>query len=224
MNAFALFAVVTGDGGLRDRVLEALRDPNVALIVVALGLAGMIFELTAPGLIVPGVLGGLLTALGVAALTALPLNGMGVALLLLAVLLFVLEWKLFTHGLLSAGGALAMLAGSAMLVDSPEPEMRIRLATALAVTLPLAAISALLVTLAVRARRNKVVTGAEGMIGQWAVAIEDLAPLGRVSVRGENWQARSRGTVPRGARVRIEGITNLLLEVEPLQMQEELKR
>lgn len=133
---------------------QQMHDPNLALIAFALGLGGVLLELTAPGLILPGVIGGWLAASALGALSAFSWSGIGVALLLLALLLWILEWKFFTHGVLSAAGAVAMTAGSAMF------GMRIHPGLAVAAMLPLASISALMMTLAVRARRNKVVTGA----------------------------------------------------------------
>lgn len=206
---------------LRQRVLSAISDPNVALILLALGVLGIYAEFSAPGLIFPGVAGSILVLLGLAAISMLPLNWLGVALILLALALFALEMKFVSHGILSAGGAVALVLGATMLIDTSVPEMRIHLSTAIAVALPLGIITALLVTLAVRARRNKVITGAEGMIGQWGVALEDLSPKGRILVHGENWMARSPSPVARGAHVRVRGVQDLLLQVVPEEMEPE---
>ncbi len=200
---------------LRERVLSAISDPNIALILLALGVLGIYVEFSSPGLIFPGVAGSILLLLGLAAISMLPLNWLGVALILLSLTLFALELKFVSHGVLSAGGAAALVLGATMLIDTTMPEMRIHLSTALGVALPVAIITALLVTLAVRARHSKVVTGAEGMIGQWGVALQDLSPQGRVLVHGENWMARSPTNVPRGTHVQVRGVTDLLLQVEP---------
>jgi membrane-bound serine protease (ClpP class) len=209
---------------LRQRVVSAVSDPNIALILFALGVLGIYLEFIAPGLIFPGVIGALCAILGLAALSVLPLNWLGVTLVLLSLAMFALELKFVSHGILTAGAAVALVLGATMLIDSPIPEMRIHLGTALAVAIPLALITAVLLTLVVRARRNKVITGAEGMIGEMAVALEDLTPGGRVLVHGENWQAQASSVVARGARVRITGITNLLLRVEPVTIDEVSKR
>ena len=200
----------------RESVLKTFSDPNVALLLLALGVLGIYVEFTAPGLIFPGVAGSILAVLALAAFSILPLNWLGVALIVLALCLFALEFKFVSHGILSTGGAVALVLGATMLVDSPIPEMRIRLTTSLGVALPLAAITALLVTLAVRARRSKVVTGSEGMIGQFGVALEDLSPEGRILVHGENWLARASAPVPRGSQVRVSGIADLQLRVDPV--------
>jgi len=199
---------------LRQKVLSAMSDPNLALIILALGVLGIYVEFSSPGLIFPGAAGSILAVLGLAALSILPLSWLGVCLVLLAVVLFALEVKVVSHGILSAGAAVALVLGATMLVDSPIPEMRIRLATAIGVAAPLAILTAILVTLAVRARRNKVVLGAGGMVGLFGTALEDLAPAGQIMVRGEHWNAVAAETIARGARVRVNGIRDLLLQVE----------
>ena len=166
---------------LRQRIISAIADPNIALMLLVLGALGIYVEFSSPGLIAPGVFGAILVLLGLSALSVLPINWLGAALLLLAFTLFVLEAKFTSHGILGAGGAVAMVLGAVMLVDSPLPELRIHWSTALAVALPFSAITVFLLTLAVRARRNKVVTGVEGMIGQIGVALTDSRPRARYS-------------------------------------------
>jgi membrane-bound serine protease (ClpP class) len=205
----------------RQQVMVALSDPNMALIVLALGVLGIYLEFSMPGLIFPGVAGAILALLGLAALSVLPLNWLGVSLVILALAMFVLEMKFASHGILSAGGAVALVLGATMLVEGPIPEMRIHLATALAVAAPLAIITSVLVTLVVRARQSKVVTGAEGMVGQVGTALDELNPEGRILVHGENWLAQSRSNVPRGATVRVMAIRNLRLRVEPVAATDE---
>lgn len=205
--------MVTYSPSLRERILLAVADPNIALILMALGVLAIYVEFTSPGLIFPGVIGAVALLLGLAALSVLPLNWLGVALVFAAFGMFALEVKFASHGILSAGGALTLVLGATMLIDSPIPEMRIHLATALGVAIPLALISAVLVTLALRARRNKVVTGVEGMYGAVGTALEELAPSGRVMVHGEYWMADANARIARGARVRVESIENLRLRV-----------
>ena len=144
----------------------------------------------------------------------LPINWVGVALLVLSVALFVLEAKFASHGILGIGGAVAMVLGALMLVEGP-PEIRIHLGTALAVTLPFAAITIFLVTLVIRARANKVVTGSAGMIGEIGSAYTALNPSGKVFVHGEYWDAISSATVEAGARVQVTSIDGLTLKVRP---------
>jgi membrane-bound serine protease (ClpP class) len=201
----------------RQKVISAIADPNVALILLVLGALGIYLEFTSPGLIAPGVAGAILLLLGLSALSLLPINWLGAALLVVALASFVLEAKFATHGILALGGAIAMVLGAVMLVNGPIPEMRVHWQTALGLALPFSAITVFLLSLALRARRNKVETGAEGMIGETGSALTALAPEGKVLVRGEYWDAvAAAGPVSPGARVRVTGIHNLKLTVESL--------
>jgi membrane-bound serine protease (ClpP class) len=202
---------------LRQTIISAIADPNIALVLLIIGALGIYVEFSSPGLIAPGVFGGILVLLGLSAISVLPINWLGAALLALAFTLFVLEVKFTSHGVLGAGGALAMLLGSVMLVESPVPELRIHWSTALAVTLPFSAITVFLLTIAVRARRNKVETGAESMIGQIGEALTPLAPEGKVFVRGEYWNAVALRPVTAGVRVKVTAIDRLTLTVEPAE-------
>ena len=217
-------SIVRHELTVRQWLLSSLSDPNLALILFALGVLGVYVEFAAPGLIFPGVIGAMLFVLGLAALSVLPFNWLGATLMLLGLGMFALELKLTSHGILSVGGAAALVLGATMLVDSPFPEMRIHLVTALGVAAPLAIITTMLLTLAMRARRNKVVTGAEGMIHELGITLEDLALDGRVLVHGENWQAQSDRVIGRGTPVRVREISRLLLRVEPIEAHEEGKR
>lgn len=200
----------------REKIISAIADPNIALVLLVLGALAIYVEFQAPGLIVPGVAGAILVLLGLAALSVLPINWLGAALLLLAFTLFALEVKFATHGILGVGGAVAMLLGSVMLIDSPLPELRIHWSTAIALTLPFSAITMFLLTLAVRARRNKVVTGPQGMIGETGAAVTPLSPEGKVFVHGEYWDAVAARPLPAGERIRVTGIEQLKLTVEPV--------
>jgi membrane-bound serine protease (ClpP class) len=201
---------------LRQKVISAIADPNVALVLLFIGAMLIFVEFSTPGLVAPGVFGAILALLGLSAISVLPINWLGAALLLLGFVLFILEAKFTAHGVLGAGGAVSMLLGAMTLIDSPMPEMRIHWVTALAVVLPFSIITALLLTLVVRARRNKVETGREGMIGETGAAITALSPEGKVFVHGEYWDAVAVGPVPAGARVRVTAIERLTLTVEPV--------
>jgi len=204
------------DPNLRERILSSISDPNIALILIGLGALLIYAEFAWPGMILPGVVGAILAVLGLGAISALPLNWMSVLLILIGFVLFALEVKYTSHGILSAGGAVALILGLTTLVDSPIPEMRIHLSSAIGVVLPLTAITAFLLALVVKARRHKVVTGAEGMIGMIGTALEELNPVGRVLVRGEYWTAVAPARVIPGTRVAVRGVENLLLRVEPV--------
>jgi membrane-bound serine protease (ClpP class) len=204
---------------LRQKIMSAISDPNIALVLLVLGALGIYVEFTSPGLIVPGILGAIMALLGLSALSVLPINWLGAALLLLAFALFILEAKFATHGILGAGAALAMVLGAVMLINSPVPEMRIHLSTAIALALPFSLITMVLLSLVLRARRNKVVTGAEGMLGEIGTVLTPLDPGGKVFVRGEYWEAVSAARVPAGGRVRVTGINGLQLTVEAVPPQ-----
>jgi membrane-bound serine protease (ClpP class) len=199
----------------RERLVKSISDPNIALVLLVLGALGVYIEFSSPGLILPGVAGGILVLLGLSALSVLPINWIGVALLVLSVALFVLEAKLASHGILGAGGAVAMVLGAVLLVDSPLPEMRVHLSTAIALALPFTLITVFLLTLILRARANKVVTGTAGMVGELGVAHTPLAPSGKVFVHGEFWDAESTRPLEAGARVRVVAVEGLILKVEP---------
>src|SRR5580698_743318 len=198
---------------LREKVIVAIADPNIGFILLVLGVLGIYVEFTSPGLIFPGIAGAILALLGLSSLSILPINWAGVGLLVLSLALFVLEAKFASHGMLGIGGTVSMVLGALLLVNGP-PDMRIHLSTALAVALPFAAITMFLVSMVIKARQNKVLTGAEGMIGQLGVAQTALQPEGQVLVRGEYWDAIARSNVPAGAEVRVKAVSGLKLEVE----------
>ena len=201
---------------LRQRIIAAIADPNIALVLLVLGALGIYVEFSSPGLIAPGVIGAILALLGLSALSVLPINWLGAGLLILALALFVLEAKFTSHGILGIGGAVAMVLGAVILVNGPIPEMRIRWSTAIGLALPFSAITLLLLSLVVSARRHKVETGVEAMIGATGSAITELSPEGKVLVRGEYWDAVALRPVTAGARVRITAVDKLKLTVEPV--------
>jgi membrane-bound serine protease (ClpP class) len=199
-----------------ERLLLAIADPNIALVLLVLGALGIYAEFSSPGLVAPGVAGAILVLLGLTALSLFPIDWLGAALIILGLSFFILEAKFVTHGILTAGGALALTLGAVMLIDTNIPELKVRWSTALGLAIPFALITSFLLTIAVRARRNKVVTGIEGMIGGQAVTVGDLNPSGTIRVRGELWNAQSSRRVAGSAPVRITGIDGLTLKVEPI--------
>jgi membrane-bound serine protease (ClpP class) len=201
---------------LRQRIISAVADPNIALLLLVIGGLCIYLEFSSPGMIAPGVIGAILVLLGLAAISVLPINWLGVALLLLAFTLFALEAKFTAHGVLGVGGTVSLVLGAVMLIDSPWPAMRIHWATAIGLALPFSLITILLLTLAMRARRYKVETGSEGMIGEVGTALTPVAPQGKVFVHGEYWDAESSQPVAGGARVRVTAVRRLKLTVEPV--------
>src|SRR5689334_3112902 len=191
---------------LRERLMASIADPNIAFILLVLGALGIYVEFSSPGLIFPGVLGAILALLGLSGLSILPINWVGVALLVLAVALFVLEAKFTSHGILGIGATISMVLGAMLLINGP-PEMRIHPATAISVALPFALITMFLVSIVVQARRNKVLTGASGMVGEIGVAKTALEPEGKVLVRGEYWDAVASANMPVGSRVRVKAMS-----------------
>ena len=198
---------------MRERLMAGIADPNIAFILLVLGALGIYVEFSSPGLIFPGILGAILALLGLSGLSILPINWVGVALLVLAVALFVLEAKFTSHGILGIGGTLSMILGALLLINGP-PEIRIHPLTAISVALPFALITMFLVSIVVQARRNKVLTGASGMIGEIGVARTALSPEGQVLVRGEYWDAIADSSIAAGARVRVKAMSGLKLVVE----------
>jgi membrane-bound serine protease (ClpP class) len=200
---------------MREKIVSEIADPNIGFILLVLGALGVYVEFTSPGLILPGVAGGIMALLGLSSLAVLPINWIGVALLLLAATLFALEAKIASHGVLGVGGTVAMVLGALLLIDGP-PELRVRFSTALAVSLPFAAITIFLMSLAIRARRNKVITGEEGMLFEIGQARTALEPSGKVFVHGEYWDAVSSAPVLAGGQVRVVGVDGMKLRVEPI--------
>jgi membrane-bound serine protease (ClpP class) len=201
---------------LRQVVLGWLMDPNIAFLVLAVGGLALYAEFTHPGAIIPGVVGVIFILLTVFALNLLPTRYASLALIALAFVLFALEAKFVSHGILTIGGIVSLTLGGLLLVDGPIPEMRVKLAVALAVSLPFGLITAFLMSIAWRARRNKIVTGSQGIIGEQGVACTDLDPNGKVFVHGELWNAHSTRPLHSGAAVRVVAIRQLELEVEPV--------
>src|SRR5579863_6189984 len=208
-------AIDVYEPSLRERVLLAIADPNIALLLLVLGVLGIYVEFHAPGLVVPGVAGAILLLLGLTALSMFPIDWLGAALMILGLAFFILEAKFATHGVLTTGGAIALALGAVMLIDTSVPELRIRWSTAIGLAVPFALITSFLLSIVLRARRNKVVTGIEGMLGLPGIAVSELNPSGTVQVRGEYWNAQASARVPASEPVRITGIDGLTLRVEP---------
>lgn len=198
----------------RQTILLALIDPNLAFVLLVLGLVGVYVEFTNPGLIFPGVAGAILVLLGAMALTVLPINWAAAALVVLGLVFFILEATTTTHGILAAGGVIAMVLGAVMLIDTDVPELSINWPTAIGVTLPFAAITVFLLQLAMRSFHLKVATGPEGMVGELGIAKTDIHAKGRVFVHGEWWNASSDNLISSGAPVRVVRVENLKLRVE----------
>jgi len=201
---------------LRESILDALMDPNIAFLLLAIGALALYVEFNHPGAVIPGTVGVVFILLAAFALNFLPTRFAALGLILGAFALFAAEAKFATHGVLTVGGIVLLTLGGLLLVDSPIPEMRVHLLTALAVSIPLGLITAFLMTIALRARRNKIVTGAQGLVGETGVVQTALSPQGKVFVHGELWDAVSSSALPIGQLVTVRRVDGLILEVDPL--------
>ncbi len=201
---------------LKEQILSYIMDPNITLIILMVGALCLYVEFNHPGAVVPGTIGVIFIVLAAFAMHWLPIRYAALAMILVAFALFAAEAKFASHGVLTTGGIVLLTLGGLLLVDGPIPEMRVRFITSLAVSIPLGLITAFLMTIAVRARRNKVVTGAEGLIGEIGVAQSALAPAGKVVVHGEFWDAVSTIPVPAGEQIIVRKVDGLTLRVDPV--------
>jgi len=201
----------------RQRVLLPLIDPGLALIVLVLGALGVYVEFTHPGLILPGVAGGVLVLVGLMALSLLPINWAGAALIVFGVSCLAMEAFVVSHGVLAIGGIVAMALGIVMLIDTEIPELSIGWGMALTIVVPFALITVFLLQLAVRAFRSKVATGSEALIDAIGSARTDIAEDGRVFIHGELWNASASTPIAAGSKVRISAVDGLRLTVEPAE-------
>ncbi|MBS1822855.1 MAG: nodulation protein NfeD [Acidobacteria bacterium] len=203
---------------LRERILGRLANPDLAVLVLVIGALLIYLEFNVPGTIVPGSLGTLFVVLALFGLNLLPIHHTSVFLLIAAMALIVLEAKFPSHGILALTGTVALVFGLATLVDGPIPEQRVHTSTAVALGLAFGIISFGLAFIAFKARRNKVLTGPQAMVGAIAIVRTPLAPTGQVEVRGELWQARLvdpvSAPVPAGATVYVRAVEDLTLLVE----------
>jgi membrane-bound serine protease (ClpP class) len=204
----------------RERLLTHIVEPNVAFVLLIVGVLGLYVEFNHPGMFAPGVIGGIAILLALLAFQQLPVSWIGVALIILALSLFVLEAKFPTHGVLGVGGTVAMILGAIMLIQTPWTGMGVQLSTALAVAIPFAIVAAILTRAVMRSRSWKRATGREELLGEQGEVLEPVgaAPaLGMVRVHGELWRAAAVNgvSIPKGARVRVRSIHGLTLDVEP---------
>lgn len=198
----------------REKFLSLISQPNLALLLGVAGLILLYFEFSNPGFVAPGVIGGICVLLSILGFSFLPINYVGVLLILLAIGLFIAEVKVQGFGILGFGGVVSMVIGTLILINAPDPAVRIGLATAIGVSLPFAVIFLILLVALLKSMSQKVVTGDKGMVGLVGVADSDVHKGGRVRVRGEYWAARSDAPIKAGSTVRVVGIENLTLKVE----------
>jgi membrane-bound serine protease (ClpP class) len=203
----------------RYRLLDTISNPTIAYILLMLGIYGIFFELSNPGAILPGVVGGIFLILAFYALQMLPINFAGLALILFAIILFIAEIKVVSHGLLSVGGVISLLLGSLMLIESPTEYMKISLSVIIPAVLVSAAFFTFAVTKAVKARLTKPTTGIEGLIGEMGTASTPIGPetQGKVSIHGEFWNATSDQKIEAAEKIQVIGVWNLKLKVRKIE-------
>jgi membrane-bound serine protease (ClpP class) len=202
----------------RQKILSSLANPNIAVILGVIGALGLYFEFTSPGMIVPGVVGGICLILAMLGFSFIPINMAGVLLLLLAIGLFIAEVKIQGFGILGFGGVLAMLLGLLFLVDAPFPELRIGYTMALAITIPFAVIVIFLLRLVLRSHFAHVVTGESGMEGLLGYAATQIGPKGGTAkVEGEIWRAKSSRVIKKGQEIRVVKAVNIDLTVVAIE-------
>jgi len=200
----------------RERTLSWLMNPSLAALLLSFGLVCLYIEFNHPGAVVPGVVGFIAVLLALFALHMLPVRYEALVLILGAFVLFALEAKMHSHGVLTAGGITIMVLGMLLLVNGPIPEMRVQLWAALAIAIPLGLITVFLMSIAIRARHNKVTTGEPGLIGETGIVTVPLVPAGKVLLRGALWDAVAPMNVDIGTQIVVRGVRNLVLQVEPV--------
>ena len=201
----------------RQKFLATISQPNLALLLGVAGLVLLYFEFTHPGFIAPGVIGGISLLLSILGFSFLPINYVGVLLILLAIGLFIAEVKVQGFGILGFGGIAAMVVGMLILIDTPDPAVSIGLWTAVGVALPFALIFIVLLVAVLRSLRQRVTTGEAGMVGLIGLADTEVHSAGRVKVRGEYWSAASDAPIPAGRRVRVLTVRDMVLRVEEVR-------
>jgi membrane-bound serine protease (ClpP class) len=204
------------EAGLRTKILKTISNPNIAYILMMIGLAGLYFELSHPGAIFPGVIGGICIILAFFALQTLPVNYAGILLILLSIVLFILEMKITSYGLLSVAGIVSLLLGSLMLFESSSPELRLAWQVLIPTIVLVSVFFVVVAGLVFRSHVAQPKTGAKGLVGEIGVVKKDLQPEGKVFVHGELWNAKSDGVILAGHKVTVKKVDNLVLEVEPV--------
>jgi membrane-bound serine protease (ClpP class) len=203
--------------GFRDKILKTLSDPNIAYLLMMIGLAGLYFELSHPGTIFPGVVGAMSLILAFFAFQTLPVNYAGVLLIALAIVLFILEMKIASYGLLSLGGIISLFLGSLMLFEGTAPEMRLSWGVLIPTVVMVSGFFVAVAGLVFRSQISQPKTGDEGLIGEIGVARSRLEPEGKVFVHGELWNASASETIDEGSKVRVVAVDRLTLRVEELK-------
>lgn len=199
--------------GWRHKVLRAISNPNIAYILLMIGLAGLYFELSQPGVVLPGVIGAIALVLSFYAMQTIPVNYAGFVLIILAVIFFILEIKVSSYGMLSLAGILSLILGSLMLFHVPGQPFRVAMPVFIPTVLTVSAFFAGVAALAFRAQMRRPQVGVEALVGAEGTVTQALNPEGKVFIQGELWNAESDEPIPEGNRVRVVSVRNLKLHV-----------
>lgn len=203
---------------IRTKILKIISDPNIAYILMMIGMAGIYFELSHPGAIFPGVVGAIAIVLAFFSFQTLPVNYAGILLIILAMIFFIMEMKIASYGLLSIAGVTSLFLGSLMLFENVSPELRVAWHVLLPTVVVVSAFFVTLASLVFKAQVSKPKTGAKGLVGEIGVVKEDIMPEGKVFVHGELWNATSKNRISKGTKVRVIKVVNLVLDVEPVSI------
>jgi membrane-bound serine protease (ClpP class) len=203
--------------GTRQGILAAISDPNISYLLLLIGLAGLYFELSTPGAILPGVIGGISLLLAFFGLSTLPVNYSGILLIIFGVILFIAEIKVMSNGILTVGGVISLIMGSLLLFDTTDPALRISLQVMIPAVIVASAFFIVVIWLALKAQLRRNYSGAEAMIDAEAQAVTDIANEGEVFYKGEYWKATSNNPIKKGAKVKILKIDGLSLSVEEIK-------
>ncbi len=203
--------------GTRLKVLSALSDPNIAYILLLIGLAGLYFEFSNPGAILPGVIGGISLIMAFFAMQTLPVNYAGIALILFSIILFIAEIKVISHGILTVGGIVSLVIGSLMLFQAPDPALRISWSVMIPAVTIVSLFFVAVIAIAVKAQLRRPLGGKEGLAGAEGRAVTDVFAEGKVLILGEYWDALSDVPVAKGAKVRVMSVDHLKVRIEPIE-------
>ena len=203
---------------IRTKILKIISDPNIAYILMMIGMAGIYFELSHPGAIFPGVVGAIAIVLAFFAFQTLPVNYAGILLIILGLIFFIMEMMIASYGLLSIAGITSLFLGSLMLFENASPELRVAWQVFLPTIVVVSAFFVTLASLVFKAQVSKPKTGAKGLVGEIGVVKEDIMPEGKVFVHGELWNATSKNRISKGAKVRVIKVVNLVLDVEQVSI------
>jgi membrane-bound serine protease (ClpP class) len=198
-----------------QKFLSTIAHPNIAYILMTLGGLGLYFELSNPGAVLPGVVGGICLILAFFALSVLPVNYAGVALIILAMIFFIAEIKVTSYGLLTVAGVISLILGSLMLFKSADPAIRVSLELIISMAVFTLVVVTFLVSMVIRSHRARVATGAEGLLHKYGVTRTQVGRRGKVFVHGEIWNASADEEIPAGSPVEIVSVDGLTLRVRP---------